>query len=125
MQYGWISSAARQLNGLTYFISRFEGTLQFDNQETDMLYEDFVDYKTLSINEPPEDDLTDAVIQENKNSNEYRIDIIRYYIYQMKSPVASNYRFGILFNVARLVLVTPYSNPGIERLYALVNKNKR
>ena len=125
MQSGWISSAARQLNGLTYFISRFEGTLQFDNQETDMLYEDFVDYKTLSINEPPEDDLTDAVIQENKNSNEYRIDIIRYYIYQMKSSVASNYRFGILFNVARLVLVTPYSNPGIERLYALVNKNKR
>ena len=88
MQSGWISLAARQLNGLTYIISRFEGTLQFDNQETDMLYEDFVDYETLSINEPPEDDLIDAVIQENKNSNEYRIDIIRYFIYQMKSPVA-------------------------------------
>ena len=88
MQSGWISLAARQLNGQTYIISRFEGTLQFDNQETDMSYEDFVDYKTLSINEPPEDDLIDAVIQENKNSNEYRIDIIRYFIYQMKSPVA-------------------------------------
>ena len=50
----------------------------------------FVDYKTLSINELPEDALKNAVIQENKNLDEYRIDIIWYYLYQMKSPVASN-----------------------------------
>ena len=35
-----------------------------------MLYEEFVDYKTLSINELPEDALADAVRQENKNSDE-------------------------------------------------------
>ena len=34
---------------IEYFISKFEGIIQFDNQETDMLYEEFVDYKTLSI----------------------------------------------------------------------------
>ena len=42
----------------------------------------------------------------------------------MKSPVASNYQFRLLFNVAPLVLVTPHSNAGIERVYTLVNKNK-
>ena len=34
---------------IEYFISKFEGIIQFDNQEIDMLYEEFVDYKTLSI----------------------------------------------------------------------------
>ena len=58
------------------FISRHEGILQFSHQEIDMLYEEFVDYKTLSINELPEDALTDAVIQANKNSDEYQIGIM-------------------------------------------------
>ena len=89
-----------------------------------MLYEEFVDYKTLSINELPKNALTDAVIKENKNSDEYRIDIIWYYLHQMRSPIASNFQFQLLFNVARVVLVTSHSNAGIERVYALVNKNK-
>ena len=42
----------------------------------------------------------------------------------MKSSVASNYRFRLLFNVVRLVLVTPHPDAGIEHVYALVNKNK-
>ena len=75
----WVDFFSRETakwTDIEYFISRFEGILQFDNQEIEMLYEEFVDYKTLSINELPEDALTDAVIQENKNSDEYRIDII-------------------------------------------------
>ena len=42
----------------------------------------------------------------------------------MKSSVASNYRFRLLFNVACLVLVAPHPDAGIEHVYALVNKNK-
>ena len=63
------------------------------------------------------------IYKKNKNSDEYQIDIIWNYLYQMRSPVASNYRLRFLFNVARLVLVTLHSNAGIERVYALVNKN--
>ena len=51
------------------------------------------DCKTLGINELPEEALTDVVIQKNKDLDEYLIDIIWYYLYQMKSPVVSNYRF--------------------------------
>ena len=43
--------------------------------------------------------LTDTVIQENKNLDVYLIDIIWYYLYQMKSSVASNYRFRLLLSV--------------------------
>ena len=109
---------------IEYFIERFGGILQYDEYEIERMYEEFVDYKSLTISELPDDALTDAVIQENEHTDEYRIDVIWYYMYQMKSPVGNNYRFRLLFNVARLVLVTPHSNAGIERVYALVNKNK-
>ena len=78
----WVEFISRKTAKWTdteYFISRFEGILQFDNQEIGMLCEEFVNYKMLSINELPEDALTDAVIQENKNSDEYRIDITEKY----------------------------------------------
>ena len=39
--------------------------------------------------------------------------------------MALNLRFRLLFEVARLVLLLPNSNAGIERVYSLVNKNKR
>ena len=42
----------------------------------------------------------------------------------MKSSVVNNYRFRLLFNLTRLVMVAPNSNAGIERVCALVNKDK-
>ena len=42
----------------------------------------------------------------------------------MKNSVGNNYRFQLLFNVARLVMVALHSNAGIERVYALVHINK-
>ena len=52
------------------------------------------------------------------------MDIIWYHLRQLKSPVASNLRFRLLFEVARLVLLLPNSNAGIERFFSLVNKNR-
>ena len=42
----------------------------------------------------------------------------------LKSLVGNNSRFHLLFQVAKLILVTPHSNSGIERFYSLLNKNK-
>ena len=95
----FFSRKAAKWTDIEYFISRFEGILQFNNQEIAMLYEEFVHYKTLRIKELLEDALTGAVKQENKNSDEYRIDITWCYLYQMKSPVASNNRFRVLFDM--------------------------
>jgi len=87
------------------------------------LYEEFIDYKTVAICELPHA-LTDAVIRENDAADEYRINVIWYHHFQMKSSVANNYRLQLLFNVAWLVMVTPHSNTGIEHVYTLINKNK-
>ena len=47
---GFFSRETAKWSDIEYFISRHEGILQFNHQEIDMLYEEFVDYKTLSIN---------------------------------------------------------------------------
>ena len=58
------------------------------------------------------------------HNKEYRVDVIWYYLQKMRSPVGPNYRFKLLFEVARIVLTIPHSIAGIERVFLLVNKNK-
>ncbi len=84
--------------------------------------EQFIDFKTLEYEEI---DLSEAVLATyDDGSIEYRMDVIWYLIQQLKSPIGNCYRFSLLFQVARLVLITPHSNAGIERVFSLVNKNK-
>ena len=109
---------------IEYFLLNFSNILQFDDQEKERLYEEYIDCKTVAICGLPDHALTDAVIQENDVADEYSRDVIWYHLFQIKSPIGNNYRFRLLFNVARLVMVAPHSNAGIERVYALVNKNK-
>ena len=40
------------------------------------------------------------------------------------SSVGGNYRYHSLFEVAKIVSITPHSNAVIERVYSLVTKNK-
>ena len=35
----------------------------------------------------------------------------------------NNQRFELLLKVAKLILITPHSNVGIERVFSIVNKN--
>lgn len=53
-------------------------------------------------------------------SKENRMDTIWYHLQSLKSPVGNISRF----KVARIVLLVPHCNAGIERVYSLVNKNK-
>ena len=73
----------------------------------------------------PDTALTDALIASYEDHDEYHLDTIWYHLYQMESLIGSDDRFCNLFNVARVVLVTPHSNAGIECVYSLVKKNKR
>ena len=43
----------------------------------------------------------------------------------MKPLLGGESRFGLLFRVACIELITPHFNAGIKREYSLVNKNKR
>ena len=53
------------------------------------------------------------------------MDIIWYTLNNLKSLVGYNSRFHLLFQVAKLIFITPHSNSGIKRVYSLVNKTKR
>ena len=112
-----------------YFVNNFSSILQFDDHDTNLLYGQFVDFQTLSVEELPKEALTDAIIKEFENDDgeaekEYRMDVLWYHLQSMKSPIGNNKRFHMLFEVARIVLLIPHSNAAIERLFSLVNKNK-
>ena len=81
----------------------------FFNVTKNRMYEGFFDYKTFGNNTIPQ---------------EYRIDILWHHLAHMRRQdgIGDNFRFHLLFNVARLVLITLHSNASIERVYALVKK---
>ena len=88
-----------------------------------MLYDEYREYKLLCDDDI---DLSAAAITSYEDgSHEYRMDTIWYLIQDMKPVIGNTRIFGLLFQVARLVLITPHSNAGIERVYSLLNKNKR
>ena len=78
-------------SNVEYFLLNFSNILQFDDQEKEHLYEEFIDYKTVAIYELPDHAFTDAVIQENDVADEFRLDVVWYHLFQMKSY--NNYRF--------------------------------
>ena len=47
-----------------------------------------------------------------------------YHIQQLRCLAGNNLRFELLFKVAKLILITPHSNGGIERVFSLVNNSK-
>ena len=77
--------------------------------------------QTLGIR--TDDALTGAVIEENDDADGYCIDVVWQHLFQMKSPVGNHYRFRLLFNVTRLVMVAPHSKGRIEFVYGLMKKN--
>ena len=108
-------------NGLTLsnFWEKYKGILQYDDYEMDKLFEEFIDFKSLSDSELPS-----GAWEVDDGSKEYRIDTLWYHIQQLRSLAGNNLRFELLFKVAKLILITPHSNGGIERVFSLVNNSK-
>ena len=124
----WINFFERnnaKWSDIEYFCVKFNCVLKFEESMFESLYEEFLDFKTLQNEELPEVAFEEALIGEDTDNLNYRMDVIWYYIKQLRNPIASNVRFKLLFQVASLVLVLPHSNASIERVFSLVNKNKR
>ena len=85
----------------------------------DKLFEEFIDFKSLSDSELPP-----GAWEVDNGSKEYRIDALWYHIQQLRSLAENNQRFELLFKIAKLILIIPHSNASIERVFSLVNKNK-
>ena len=125
VQIDFFNKGSAKQSHVEYFLNTFNNILPNDDEKFDRLFEEFTDYKTLSISELPDTALTDTLIASYEDHDEYRLGTTWYHICQMKSLIGNDYRFRNLFSVVRLVLVTPHSNAGIERVYSLVNKNKK
>ena len=110
-----------------YFYDRYDSL--FDGIPIDKLFEEFSDYQTLAdedigaeawqaakVVEEVEDDGTEVL--------HYRVDVLWWYIANLKLCGSSVVRFKHLTKVAEAVLVIPHSNAEEERLFSIVRKNK-
>ena len=97
------------------YISLKKAILQYDKVKIE-----FFDCKTFGNNAIPQEVFSEAKI----NEKEYRIDVLWHHLAHIREDgIGDNFRFHLLCNVARLVLITPYYNASIEQVYALVKKN--
>ena len=88
------------------------------------LFEQFIDFKSLSDSELSSTAWAEAVVREYDGLKEYWIDTLWHPIQRLRSLVGDNQRFELLFKVAKLILITPHCNAGIERVFCFVNKYK-
>ena len=95
-----------QWSDILYFVDRFKAILQYDNHEIDRLYEECFQYKIFAINVILDKVFADAIVNEG---TEDRVDVLWHYLAHMKQEcIGDNYRFRLLFNVARLAIITPH-----------------
>ena len=86
-----------------YFTTHFSNILHFSEREGDRLYDEFIDYKSVT---DEEFDLDEALLcSYDDGTNEYRMDVIWYMLQNLKSPIGNNYKFRLLFKVAKIVLI--------------------
>ena len=109
-----------------FFALKFANVLGLDEEILELLYEQFHEYRKINDAELPDEAYEEAFFSGTSDGHkkEYSVDMMRYYLQKMRSPVGSNYRFKLLFEFARFVLTIPHSNAVIEKLFSLVNKNK-
>ena len=85
-----------------YFVLYFKSQLQFDAQETNILYEQFIDFQMLSTDELSVNALTDVMLHEFDDGN-VRMDVIWYNLRQMRSPIGNGYRFSSIISYSLLL----------------------
>lgn len=107
-----------------YFCEQFSVLL--GDMDRARLHEEFVDYQTLSDDEIGTTAFREATTRESDAdcAAQYRMDVLWWYIGELKEPGTRTPRFAKLSQIARLVLIIPHSNAGPERVFSLVRVNR-
>ena len=94
---------------LSYFLGSYYQLLNFEEMNSEILYEEFIDIKTIQLANVK---FLDEVVVCNyqDRSKEHRTDTIWYHLQLLKFPVGNNSRFKTLFKVTRIVLLAPHFN---------------
>ena len=128
----WIDVEKRlqaRWENVEFFLEKFASVSFMDTIKHDKLFEEFVDFQSLSDDDIGQTAWTEAKVidgedEEGNTLLHYRVDVLWYHITQMKVPETSLRRFKYLPLLAEIVLVIPHSNAGQERLFSVVRKNK-
>ena len=76
----WIGFQSRQdgkWSQVEYFVEKYKGIFQYDDYKMEKLFEEFIDFTSLSDSEVPPAAWKDAIVTEyNDGSKEHRIDTL-------------------------------------------------
>lgn len=109
----------RNFLSVEYFVHRYPSI--FSGIDMDRLNEEFLNYQMLSSDAIPKS-VKESVNLEEKDP--HRIDVLWGHLRELREPGTNDLQFGLLFNVAEVVMTIPHSNAGEERIFSLINKNK-
>ena len=127
----WIDVVKRHgtnWNNVEYFLEKFSRVSFMEEVDRDELFEEFIDYQSLTDNDIAPIAWKDAevvVVDSNKQrSVHFRVDVLWHYLSPIKIDVTSLTCFKLLPGIASIVLVIPHSNADQECLFSIVHKNK-
>ena len=115
-------------DNVEFFVDKYKSVTSVNDIDCDKLYDEFVDYQTLSNNEIPNTAFDDAKVVDGTIDEEeffhYRMDILWWHLSNLTMPNSSAKRFKCPPKLAEIVLLLPHSNAELERLFSVVRKNK-
>ena len=100
--------------------------IQFSPMQFSEMEEEFVQLAVIDLNVFPPSVLEEATIKVDKEDDSqkvYRIDVLWWYLHELKIPGTSISRFKHLFKLVKLLLTVVHSNAVEESLFSRVRKN--
>ena len=95
----WTDFQSRQdanWSHVEYFVEKYKQILQYDDYKMEKLFEEFIDFKSLSDSELTSAAWENAIMRE---------DTLWYHSQQLRSSVVNNQRFELLFKLMWLMQV--------------------
>ena len=103
---------------------RLQKYVSFSKTQINELEEEFLLLQSITLDDVLPHEREEAAIRINEKGDQitYRIDVLWYYLYQMKIPGTNKSKFENLFHLAKIVLCIVHSNPEEESLFSRVKK---
>ena len=104
---------------------RLQKYVSFSKTQINELEEEFLLLQSITLDDFLLHEREEAAIRINGRGDQitYLIDVLWYYLYQMKIPGTNKSKFENLFHLAKIVLCIVHSNAEEESLFSRVKKN--
>ena len=102
-----------------WLANHLKSYIQFSPMQFSEMEEEFVQLAVIDLNVFP----PIKVDKEDNSQKVYRIDVLWWYLHELKTPGTSISRFKHLFKLAKLLLTVVHNNAVEESLFLRVRKN--